>query len=334
MIRQIFFFLSLFNLAFTEELGWQASEFIWDFGVILSCDKGLTQCPKQYFAKDQFDPSSYAGIQKGDIVWVKSCFIKQFYKKVLPHVKNRFVLVISDGDESFPSNSHLGKHLDRLIKHKMIGHIFAQNCDYQGSSSKVSHLPIGVDFHTMAYKEGVSWGAKASPQEQEQALKEVLNELKPTSLRKKRAFVDFQHSNTMNGSFNREKEFGENRATIFETLKNTGLIDYGNRMARLDLWKTKGQYAFSISPHGNGLDCHRTWEDLILGCIVIVKTSPLDPLYKDLPVVIVKNWEEITEENLQKWLDQYKDAFTNPSFREKLTNAYWLNKIKKAAKTI
>jgi hypothetical protein len=309
---------------------WESSEFLWDFGLILGCDQGLSQGPVEYFEKDVFDKKAYKEIAKGDVVWVKSCFVKRFYKKVLPSIKHPFVLVISDGDESFPSNSRLGEEIESFINHKKILHIFAQNCDYRGPSKKVSPLPIGVDFHTLAYKPaGHHWGQKATPSEQEAALKALLQTLKPTNQRKKRAFADFQHHDSMAlYSFRRDLEFGENRTSIFERLKKTDLVDYGKEMPRAELWKIKGEYAFSISPHGNGLDCHRTWEDLILGCIVIVKASPLDPLYKDLPVVIVNDWSEVTEDNLAKWLEQYKDAFTNPSYRSKLTNAYWLNQIR------
>lgn len=336
MSKAIFYSLFLIGFLHGADLAWESSEFVWDLGLVLGCDKGLKQSPKEYFEKNVFDARAYKGIAEGDVVWVKSPFIKQFSKEVLPTVKNPFILVISDGDESFPSNSRLGKHLDDFINHHLILHIFAQNCDYQGSSNKVSPLPIGVDFHTLAYKpSGIPWGEKASPVEQEAALKGILHQLKPTHQRKKRAFVDFQHADTMRFRFRRDLEFGENRASIFERLKTTGLVDYAaDKMPRADLWKIKGNYAFSISPPGNGLDCHRTWEDLILGCIVIVKTSPLDPLYTGLPVVIVKDWSEVTKENLTRWLDQYKDAFTNPSYRSKLTNAYWLNKIRTFSKKL
>lgn len=314
-----------------SSMQWESSEFIWDLGIIQGCDKGLSQGPGEYFKKDVFDKEAYKNIAKGDVVWVKSQFVQKFYKHVLPTVTNPFVLVICDGDESFPSNSKFGKQLDDFINHEMILHIFAQNCDYTGSSKKVSHFPIGLDFHTLAYKPGTHrWGARASPSEQEEALKGLLQQLKPTYLRKKRAFVDFQHNNTMRSTFRRDREFGEDRLSIFKRLQLTGLIDYAKKMPRLDLWTIKGEYAFSISPHGNGLDCHRTWEDLMLGCIVIVKTSSLDPLYKDLPVVIINDWSEVSEDNLTKWLDQYKDAFTNPSYRSKLTNEYWLKKIRSA----
>jgi hypothetical protein len=88
---------------------------------------------------------------------------------------------------------------------------------------------------------------------------------------------------------------------------------------------------FSISPHGNGLDCHRTWEDLILGCIVIVKTSALDPLYEGLPVVIVKEWNEITPKNLTLWLEKFVDKINDTSVRERLTLKYWMEKIRMQA---
>lgn len=97
------------------------------------------------------------------------------------------------------------------------------------------------------------------------------------------------------------------------------------------LWKLKGEYAFCVSPHGYGLDSHRAWEGLVLGNIVIMKASSLDPMFEGLPVVIVKDWSEVNERNLDLWLEKYKDAFTNPAYRDKLTHAYWMNKIKKAA---
>ena len=97
-------------------------------------------------------------------------------------------------------------------------------------------------------------------------------------------------------------------------------------MPRDDQWKSRTEYVFSISPVGAGLDCHRTWESLMLGQIVIVQSSPLDPLFEGLPVVIVKNWDEVTQENLEIWIERYSDATTNPEFRKRLTFKYWYNK--------
>ena len=317
--------LTTVTVSTTQRDIWHNSFYIWNFGLISANSKGLNKNPAEYFvAEDEFDKQAYQNINAGDIVWLSGRFVIQFCREILPGINVPIVLLIADGDESFPSNCGGDAALQVLVENPYVIHVFAQNNEYGGSNKKISHIPIGIDYHTIGYKsESGGWGEKGTPPEQEEQLRSVLNTLKATGLRKKRAFVDFQFSDSMHGEY----QFGEDRKSIFNRLLKTGLIDYSSWMKRSDLWKTKGEYAFSISPHGNGLDCHRTWEDLILGCIVIVKTSPLDPLYEGLPVVIVQDWAEITDENLDEWLMRYGDAFTNQTYREKLTSYYWLSKI-------
>ncbi|MEI8300523.1 MAG: hypothetical protein WCG10_02780 [Chlamydiota bacterium] len=326
----LFFLKASFLLAVSNTFRWESTDFIWNFGLVQACDVGLPRSPKKYFnGFFTFNKEAYLNIKQGDTVWVPCRNIPQFYKEVLPFIENSFVLVIADGDESFPSDiAHL-IDLDAFIADDRILHIFSQNCDYQGISDKVERIPIGLDFHSLAYKKHCDWDRKNTPKNQEEILLDILSTLQPTYLRIPKAFVDFQLNDTTRVGFNRYLQFGEDRSSIFNRLLKTGCIDYSTKMTRSNLWKKKGEYAFSISPHGNGLDCHRTWEDLILGCIVIVKTSPLDALYRDLPVVIVQDWDEITEDNLNKWIKCYGDAFTNPMYREKLNNNYWLKKFKR-----
>ena len=333
-MKHIFMTLFFLNtLVASENVEWQNSHYIWDFGMINSCNKGMNLKPRDYFADEPtFVKEAYQNINAGDIVWVHCRFIPRFCNEILKDLAVPLVLVVSDGDESFPSDCGATFDVDALLSHPSIIKVFAQNSDYKGDSHKVEQIPIGMDFHTIAYK-GTSggWGEKGSPTEQEAVLNAVLSKAKPTHERIKKAFVDFQQADTMRAGFKRYLQFGEDRATIFKRLVPTGLIDHGGWMRRSKLWETKTRYAFSISPHGNGLDCHRTWEDMVLGCIVIVKTSTLDPLYDGLPVVIIKDWSEITSENMDTWLAKYGDAFTNISYREKLTHKYWFNKIQASA---
>ena len=51
--------------------------------------------------------------------------------------------------------------------------------------------------------------------------------------------------------------------------------------------KDRGRYAFAISPIGKGLDCHRTWESLILGQIVIVQTTLLITCTRFAVVIVI-----------------------------------------------
>lgn len=301
---------------------WESSHFIWNLGLVSQCDVGPNKDPFTFFSDFSWDgPRALKKVQAGDLVWCAPEELEQIWAKGLSKLRHPIILMISGGDESFPSDYNID--VNQFISNPNIYHIFAQNCDYMGISSKITPIPIGLDFHTIAYKGYPSyWGETGSVKEQEEVLFTILDTLKPTHHRKIGAFVDFLHHTY------KDKEGRDERGELFALLQDTGLIDYSEiPIARSDLWRQKGEYAFSISPHGNGLDCHRTWEDLALGCIVIVKTSPLDPLYKGLPVVIVNNWDEITLENMEQWLTEYGDAFHNPSFREKLTHAYWNEKI-------
>jgi hypothetical protein len=110
---------------------------------------------------------------------------------------------------------------------------------------------------------------------------------------------------------------------------NKELIYYEEKpVSRLITWNKQKDYAFVICPHGGGLDCHRNWEALCLGCIPIVKTSSIDNLYNDLPVLIVKEWQVITNELLNDTISTFKAKIENNEFNiEKLKLSYWLQLI-------
>lgn len=310
-------------------MNWQNTNLIWLPSILRSLNaKGLPEDPiKFYSTEHEFNPSLYLNIQKGDILYIRGKHIKLLIDKILSNVKELIVLIVAGGDESFPSNCNVS--LTKLSEHPAIGHIFAQN--YDGSdiyidNNFVTPIPIYLDFHTVAYRNGGWCEPQMMPKDQEKLLNTIVSHSKPARCRILKAFVDFHHSDTMNGGeYNRSNDTGETRTEIFQKLKVTGCIDYGDFMKRSDLWKKKTEYAFSIAPHGAGLCTHRVWEDLVLGCIVIVKTSTIDPLYKDLPVVIIKDWSEITSKNLNFWLEKYNSDINAP---HKLQNDYWINKIK------
>ena len=50
-----------------------------------------------------------------------------------------------------------------------------------------------------------------------------------------------------------------------------GVADLLNRAARRQVWQAMALYGFVAAPVGHGLDTHRTWEALALGCIVLVE---------------------------------------------------------------
>ena len=80
-------------------------------------------------------------------------------------------------------------------------------------------------------------------------------------------------------------------------------------------------HKFTLSPRGNGLDCHRTWEILMMDRIpVIKKEGSLERLYKDYPVLFVEDWDELTSLNLDFIYNdlskKFKDNQTDLSFEK------------------
>jgi hypothetical protein len=50
---------------------------------------------------------------------------------------------------------------------------------------------------------------------------------------------------------------------------------------------------YVLSPSGNGIDCHRTWEALFLGSIPVVRREFWPFLHLDLNVVALNDWQDL-----------------------------------------
>lgn len=97
---------------------------------------------------------------------------------------------------------------------------------------------------------------------------------------------------------------------------------------------------FLISPEGNGIDCHRTYEALLAGAIPIVEDHPgIRAKYEGCPVLFTKDYSEITEEYLRniymQWLDRswdFSKLFLHSYSKEqqeqiKSNGNYWSEKV-------
>ena len=113
-------------------------------------------------------------------------------------------------------------------------------------------------------------------------------------------------------------KFNNERIRVRKILNNFENINFlPSRVSQEEIWENYASHKFVISTFGNGLDCHRTWEILFLGGIVITKSSSLDPLFKNLPVVLINDWDEvIVNGNLEKWEKKYSEL-TKPEYINK-----------------
>ena len=288
----------------TNELG---CKYINTKGIIFSCDAYPTRHNDRIRSLEGID---FSKLQNGAVVYVHASAIRELRDR-LPSIPIQFKLVSGDMDESIPSDIFkTNEEFESFINSDKIIHWFAQNCDT--THPKLTQIPIGIDYHTFA--------SKQTPVEQEAELERIKAAAKPTWERKPMAYSNFLQTSKAN-----EAKFYYDREDAIKSIQPSAIYHEPARVDRPTTWSHQSEYAFVASPLGNGLDCHRTWEALALGCIPVVKKSPLDPLYTDLPVLIVNSWSDVTPELLQSTLTEFKTKQFN---YDKITLKYWVDMIR------
>lgn len=191
------------------------------------------------------------------IIWVSSklSHMLDFCHQILPKIKSKFILVTSCTDSSVPHDYRNYPEIMNLLNDPKLIHWFTQNyycLESTKSTTKISPIPIGINFHSKAILK------KISIRQQEESLESILEILRPTHKRLPRIFVDWHLCDSLNFS-PLKFMYNETRATIYKKLKSLPFIDSSPRfIPRTRLWNIKGRYAFSVSPFGNGMDCYRT----------------------------------------------------------------------------
>lgn len=301
-------------------------------------------------------------------IGVSQALLDDFVKDVLPLFPGPIILVTTDynSDRSAPKPFDLD-HSWLLDAPHLVSHWFSDN--WATTVPKKKHdrltlLPIGINDRHVINSHG-----------DRRLLLNAVNTVSENSRRPAIAMANFHHSeklgwwtnpasgvccdrldawHNLNGSMsssntnfisidNHDHEDDEDKKSSLdkECLVETSTseespIKFLNFSDPYSTWLQHSNFAFEICPHGNGIDTHRTWEALMLKTIPIVKTSSLDPLYEDLPVVIVSSWSELIGtkgyENMKTWQFKLAPLFEESPFKEKLhdylTVEYWVKLIK------
>lgn len=237
-----------------------------------------------------FDPTN---VKLGERIFVHSDYLDRFIKRFHPHIQNPYYLITHNSDRPVP-----GKHV-ALLKDPKILAWYGQNRDH----NDIIPLPIGI-----ANSQYIHGNVNLIRYISELSLsKDIL------------LYMNFLVRNNT-----------EKRKEAFEAFIDKPYCHYvpfGDLAVNyLNVRRSK----FVVSPEGNGLDCHRTWEALIMGAIPIVKTSYLDPLFKDLPVLIVNEWSDVTEELLNETYEKFKDS----PIPEQVTLEYWKSYLEKGPQAL
>ena len=257
-----------------------------------ACDWALANPEYGNTNYERFDPRD---VQAGDTILVEYDSLETFAISYLPKIQHPVILI--SPNYGYHADNSLPGPFAYLLQNPKIAAWFVQNID-RPPTDRLIPIPIGVGSH--------HW----YPQ-----LTSSMNILVPKILHKDSRRDIFVYLNLALTSAKRTECINHFQSIGVPQTPRRSFEDYLSDLSRS---------VFVVSPHGNGLDCHRTWEALLLGCYPIVKRSTLDPLYEGLPVVIVDEWSDVTQEFLQR---KYKELRGKTWPREPFYASYWFQKV-------
>jgi hypothetical protein len=290
---------------------------------LIVCSRGIVKMCERHnnflsSSTRQIDEEIFIDLKDYTVVHLCSWLsISIFATKYAPNIKNKIILVTNDSDFDAPVfDKPVGKG-DEINKEGILNFLnsdycvvwFTQNCTL--NHPKVVPIPIGMDYHTFS--------RQLSPVRQEQILIDIKQNSRPFYERIVQCYGNFHFSMD-------NKYYTSDRYDCLNSVKSSLTYYEKVQIQRTETWENQRLFAFVLSPAGGGLDCHRTWEAIALGCIPIVKrwNLPIDTVYDDLPVLIVNEWSDITEELLISTINYFKGKKFNYN---KLFLNYWVKLI-------
>jgi hypothetical protein len=272
--------------------------------------------------------------------------VSLFQRGMMPLIhktQKPYVIISCMDDMTFPdevvgSFFYSVAHQSTSLSLSLFRRWFAINCRSREYSpgftdNKITPIPYGIDYSTLTRRSSWTNTPMASATAQDRHLSRLCSSVIHFT---KRPLTDCVY---INFQFNLDGNGGGERNHAFQTIPRDVMSIQETPCNRYDTWGAYSQHAFVVSPRGNGIDTIRTWEALMLGCIVIVRriaahTLPIEELYTDLPVVIIDTWSEVTREFLSRILSEFAKRSANNEFRyEKLSMKYWIEQIESAFDT-
>lgn len=223
--------------------------------------------------------------QRATVVAVKTDFLPRFYAHIHPLMPRPYVLLTGHSDLSV-DHEHDSLHAHLLHNESQIVHWYAVNV--VRTHAKLTALPLGVNLWQHGSSLLAVWKKKK---------KKNGNNSSSSSTRQHLLLVNFD------ASTDPTKE----RMRINELFCSGGgggddkLLAHCKRSANFeDNYRLMLEYKFVLSPRGNGVDCWRTWEALLLGVVPVVRRGQLDTrVYERLPVLVVDEWRQVNASMLE-----------------------------------
>lgn len=180
-------------------------------------------------------------VRTGDVIFVKTDLLSSFFQNIHPLVSQQYVLITHNSDLSAPSS------FSKFLNDEQLGFWFTQNYDSTTEFTKVQAIPIGLEnYHWKTSSEFEYFVSKAKHP-------------KPFEDRSRLLFVSLGNTNPK-------------RRQIIENVQRQNVSIEIRRLTYSAYIDALADSKFVLSPPGNGLDCHRTWEVRIYNTLKAIFT--------------------------------------------------------------
>ena len=230
----------------------------------------------------------------GDTIFLKTDYLSDFFKDIHPKIANPYILVTHNGDLPVP------REFAYILDDPKLIVWFGQNVEYK--HPKLKPIPIGI---ANRYWEHGDIGVVAKMQ-------------KITAHHKKKFFL---YMNFVPSTYMPERPY------VFQLFKDKPFCTVAVSKDFTSYLFELAESKFVLSPRGNGQDCHRTWESIYMGAIPIVTSSPLNSLFEGLPVIVINDWNEVTQEFLEMRYRKMRRKKMGETVYNRCYADYWFSLI-------
>lgn len=266
-------------------------------------------------------------------------YFKEFIEKELPAINKKFTVITACSDFIFPymDNREDWTGYKEFLDNPYLLQVFAINSDifhpkvrsiFVGLTQSKPLTQIEAILDHKPADDFMIWTCNAWGKEwvlghfNNYPVKGILERMRAKKNSDKLLYVSYS---SCSSDTCHQKENTGIRRRLDEYLKTTSFVKEP-LVEFFTYLETLKQYKFTIEPPGRCIDGYRMFEALSLGTIPIFFQSSIDHLRKDLPVLIIKDFSELTPENLEK---EYERIISRNDYRfELLTIDYWWSCIK------
>lgn len=246
------------------------------------------------------------------LIYCRLDHLEKNAKYILNYTNIPFILVTGDADNSLDEKLLSNPYVKKIYENHLLIRWYSQNLSID--KPKLYHLPIGLDYHTMYYRPKFLGDLVLSPYQQEVILTDIFKKSLFSSDRKFKIYCDWHF-----------RMFRADRKECYESIDHSICFFPTERKPRTESWMMQSEMMFVASPFGRGYDCNRTWEALALGCIPILKKSPIQKLFEDLPCIFVDDWKQVNS----SFLEEQVNSLSKKRFLwNKMYLKYWIDNIK------